>query len=99
MRLHDSACQTWGSYHLYNSAPSAVNLECRYKGSSQHFGPHVDESVKLGGGAATAYTLLIYLSGSLTGGETVFYGGHLLPDSAPTNPGAWPDRSFALHET
>ncbi len=46
----------------------------RYKGSSQHFGPHVDEAVELGGGAATAYTLLIYLSGGLTGGETVFYG-------------------------
>lgn len=32
----------------------------------------------LGGGAATAYTLLIYLSGGLTGGETVFYGEQLL---------------------
>jgi hypothetical protein len=34
----------------------------------------VDEAVELGGGAATAYTLLIYLSGGLTGGQTVFYG-------------------------
>lgn len=47
----------------------------------QRFGRHVDESVNLGGGRITHYTLLIYLSGksesepssSLIGGETVFY--------------------------
>ena len=52
----------------------------------QHFGKHVDESVALGPGLLTQYTLLIYLTGScsesgvppslteLRGGETVFYG-------------------------
>ncbi|XP_050220746.1 uncharacterized protein LOC126671087 isoform X2 [Mercurialis annua] len=56
----------------------------RYK-VGQHFGPHIDESVNIGDGKRTHYTLLIYLSGhskpktktdqnSLAGGETVFYG-------------------------
>ncbi|PIA49725.1 hypothetical protein AQUCO_01300463v1 [Aquilegia coerulea] len=48
----------------------------------QRFGRHIDESVDLGDGSQTYYTLLIYLSGgskgesgeSLVGGETVFYG-------------------------
>jgi hypothetical protein len=49
----------------------------------QRFGRHIDESVDLGGGSRTYYTLLIYLSGkggakdssgqALVGGETVFY--------------------------
>lgn len=49
----------------------------------QRFGRHIDESVNLGGGQMTQYTLLIYLTGkssnkdkslqSLVGGETVFY--------------------------
>uniref|UniRef100_A0A7N0SWA8 Fe2OG dioxygenase domain-containing protein n=1 Tax=Kalanchoe fedtschenkoi TaxID=63787 RepID=A0A7N0SWA8_KALFE len=34
----------------------------RYK-AGQHFGRHIDESVDLGGGKLTHYTLLIYLSG------------------------------------
>ncbi|KAL4575889.1 hypothetical protein LXL04_011976 [Taraxacum kok-saghyz] len=58
----------------------------RYK-TGQRFGRHIDESVDLGGGKRTHYTLLIYLSGEvdsklksddvsepLVGGETVFYG-------------------------
>ncbi|XP_058104716.1 uncharacterized protein LOC131248460 [Magnolia sinica] len=60
----------------------------RYK-VGQRFGRHIDESVDLGEGRRTHYTLLIYLSGSkanddssgnrdsstqsLVGGETVFY--------------------------
>ncbi|KAL5727765.1 hypothetical protein ACHQM5_000920 [Ranunculus cassubicifolius] len=48
----------------------------------QRFGRHIDESVDLGDGHRTHYTLLIYLSGgtnvesgdALVGGETVFYG-------------------------
>jgi predicted 2-oxoglutarate/Fe(II)-dependent dioxygenase YbiX len=63
----------------------------------QRFGRHIDESVDLGDGSKTYYTLLIYLSGkgsakdssaqALVGGETVFYdqrGGvvaEVLPDS------------------
>jgi hypothetical protein len=49
----------------------------------QRFGRHIDESVSLGDGSKTYYTLLIYLSGkgsakdssgqALVGGETVFY--------------------------
>ncbi|XP_072963140.1 uncharacterized protein [Typha angustifolia] len=47
----------------------------------QRFGRHIDESVDLGEGQKTQYTLLIYLSGkssnqdssTLVGGETVFY--------------------------
>lgn len=49
----------------------------------QRFGRHIDESVDLGDGSKTYYTLLIYLSGkgsakdssgqALVGGETVFY--------------------------
>lgn len=49
----------------------------------QRFGRHIDESVDLGDGSRTLYTLLIYLSGkgsakessgqALVGGETVFY--------------------------
>lgn len=49
----------------------------------QRFGRHIDESVDLGGGHITQYTLLVYLTGkgsnhdtsiqSLVGGETVFY--------------------------
>jgi len=31
----------------------------------QHFGQHIDESVDLGGGNTTEYTLLIYLNGGL----------------------------------
>lgn len=46
----------------------------------QRFGRHIDESVHLGEGKRTHYTLLVYLSGkssdndtSLVGGETIFY--------------------------
>lgn len=58
----------------------------RYK-EGQRFGPHIDESVDLGGGCRTEYTLLVYLNGhgktngnkntgqQLLGGETVFYAG------------------------
>ena len=58
---------------------------CRYD-QGQHFGKHVDDSVTIGPGLVTQYTLLIYLTGSckqsrmpaslteLRGGETVFYG-------------------------
>lgn len=46
---------------------------CRYT-KGQHFGRHIDETVELGGGGVTGYTLLIYLSGGLAGGETMFYG-------------------------
>ncbi|XP_078447979.1 2-oxoglutarate (2OG) and Fe(II)-dependent oxygenase superfamily protein [Wolffia australiana] len=63
----------------------------RYK-VGQRFGRHIDESVDLGGGQRTKYTLLIYLAGAgpqprqgadhsaaamvLAGGETVFYDDH-----------------------
>lgn len=40
----------------------------------QRFGRHIDESAEVSPGQWTAYTLLIYLSGGLAGGETVFYG-------------------------
>ncbi|KAK9841028.1 hypothetical protein WJX81_006427 [Elliptochloris bilobata] len=48
----------------------------------QRFGRHFDDSVELGQGRITAFTLLVYLSGGeapgsptrLVGGETVFYG-------------------------
>ena len=52
----------------------------------QRFGRHFDDSVDLGQGHVTAYTLLVYLSGGcedrgnperLVGGETVFYGAPL----------------------
>ncbi len=50
-------------------------MECRTgAGTPRHFGRHVDESAEAAPGQWTAYTLLIYLSGGLTGGETVFYG-------------------------
>jgi len=50
--------------------------------AGQRFGKHMDDSVELGSGRTTAYTLLVYLSGGeaaagrarLAGGETVFYG-------------------------
>ena len=43
----------------------------------QRFGPHVDESKRLGGGARTEYTVLLYLNDEgLDGGETVFYRAH-----------------------
>lgn len=62
-------------------------LHFRYK-VGQRFGRHIDESVVLGEGKRTYYTLLVYLSGAksatnnpndshvdpLVGGETVFYG-------------------------
>lgn len=40
----------------------------------QHFGRHIDEAVEAVPGKWTQFTLLIYLSGGLAGGETVFYG-------------------------
>lgn len=39
-----------------------VSYFIRYK-AGQRFGRHIDESVDLGGGKHTHYTLLIYLSG------------------------------------
>lgn len=39
----------------------------------QVFGAHFDQSMMVGG-SSTEYTLLVYLSGELGGGETVFYG-------------------------
>ncbi len=45
------------------TAPPSLTAPCRY-GPGQCFGKHVDESVELGDGQSTAYTLLIYLSGS-----------------------------------
>ena len=42
----------------------------------QRFGKHYDETIDMGGGLRTAYTLLVYLSGHTTGmqgGETIFY--------------------------
>lgn len=55
-------------------------VACRYV-EGQRFGRHIDESVNLGDGSRTQYTLLVYLSGkgsakdsqALVGGETVFY--------------------------
>ncbi|KAG9453158.1 hypothetical protein H6P81_006062 [Aristolochia fimbriata] len=70
----------------------------RYK-VGQHFGQHIDESIDLGQGHKTYYTLLVYLTGksndgsvsrgnssgqSLVGGETVFYGKRgVLAEVAP----------------
>ena len=39
----------------------------------QQFGRHFDDSVEVGPGRATAYTVLVYLSGGVVGGETAFY--------------------------
>ncbi|PKI35770.1 uncharacterized protein LOC116206103 isoform X2 [Punica granatum] len=71
----------------------------RYK-VGQRFGRHIDESVDLGEGRRTHYTLLIYLSGGpklknsskdmasdvLVGGETVFYNSwnNVVAEVAPT---------------
>ncbi|KAK7270525.1 hypothetical protein RIF29_23737 [Crotalaria pallida] len=68
----------------------------RYK-VGQRFGRHIDESVHLGDGKRTHYTLLVYLSGGpadpadssvdpLVGGETVFYGprNSTVAEVAPT---------------
>ncbi|XP_044377088.1 uncharacterized protein [Triticum aestivum] len=59
----------------------------------QRFGRHIDESVHLGDGSRTQYTLLVYLSGkgsakdsqALVGGETVFYDhrGGIVAEVAP----------------
>ncbi|KAL5209594.1 hypothetical protein ABZP36_005217 [Zizania latifolia] len=61
----------------------------------QRFGRHIDESVDLGDGSRTQYTLLVYLSGkgsakdssgqALVGGETVFYDhrGGVVAEVAP----------------
>ncbi len=48
---------------------------CRYE-PGQRFNRHYDDSVDMGNGLRTAYTLLMYLSGQehgMQGGETVFY--------------------------
>ncbi|XP_076906815.1 uncharacterized protein LOC143563065 [Bidens hawaiensis] len=68
----------------------------RYK-VGQRFGRHIDESVNLGEGKHTHYTMLIYLNGGdvnglddsiepLVGGETVFYGSRnsLVAEVTPT---------------
>ena len=42
----------------------------------QRFDKHYDDSIDMGGGLSTAYTLLVYLSGhdtGMQGGETIFY--------------------------
>ena len=49
------------------------NIRLYRYGPGQRFGPHYDESVDMDGGSATEFTLLVYLTGGLTGGETVFY--------------------------
>ncbi|CAL9092592.1 unnamed protein product [Musa textilis] len=64
----------------------------RYK-VGQRFGRHIDESVDLGGGHTTQYTLLVYLTGkgsnhntsmqSLVGGETVFYDRGIVEEVPP----------------
>ncbi len=55
--------------------------------AGQKFGQHYDDSVLLGDGQETVYTVLIYLSGmdshALVGGETVFYGASILPHILP----------------
>lgn len=67
-------------------APVGLNPNVRlYKYSpGQRFGRHVDDSVDVGPGRWTEFTLLIYLS-SCEGGETVFYGrrGRRLAGVAP----------------
>ncbi|KAK4745418.1 hypothetical protein SAY87_011730 [Trapa incisa] len=71
----------------------------RYK-VGQRFGRHIDESVDVGEGRRTHYTLLVYLSGGpkpkngakdlssdvLVGGETVFYSSRnsVVAEVAPT---------------
>ena len=60
---------------------------CRYE-PGQRFNQHYDDSVDMGNGLKTAYTLLMYLSGQeygMQGGETVFYshGKHSLGASLP----------------
>lgn len=57
------------------TARACARKDRRYN-RGQRFGRHIDESVELGGGRYTKYTLLIYLS-TPSGGETVFYGASL----------------------
>ena len=41
----------------------------------QRFGPHIDQANRLGGGAVTEFTVLLYLNDDgLEGGETIFHG-------------------------
>lgn len=54
--MHDHTFEFW---FILNSVSC---LLFRYK-VGQHFGRHIDESVDLGEGKRTHYTLLIYLSG------------------------------------
>ena len=61
------------SVHAFAHALFVFLAVHRYT-KGQHFGRHIDESAEVAPGQWTAYTLLIYLSGGLTGGETLFYG-------------------------
>ena len=61
---------------LSPSVTLCSSWRCRYL-PGQRFNRHYDDCIDIGGGAKTAYTLLVYLSGKdsgLQGGETVFYG-------------------------
>ena len=42
----------------------------------QRFGPHVDQANRLANGSVTEFTVLLYLSDGIVGGETIFYGSH-----------------------
>ncbi len=50
------------------------NIRIYRYGTGQRFGKHIDESCETGPGQYTRFTLLIYLTGNVGGGETVFYG-------------------------
>lgn len=61
------------------------NIRLYRYGQGQRFGPHYDESVDVDGGGATEFTLLVYLTGDLSGGETVFYDRRkVVAEVAPT---------------
>jgi len=59
------------------SPPLGLHANIRFYRYSEGdlFGPHVDQSVRVGADARTLYTLLVYLGcdAGLQGGETVFY--------------------------
>ncbi len=51
------------------------SMLCRYQ-PGQRFGRHIDESVQLGRGLRTRYTLLIYLSGAFADGKSSSSSSH-----------------------
>lgn len=67
--------QVFGPDPASGAVPVGLNPNLRFYRyrPGQRFGRHIDESVELGAGRFTAYTLLVYLSSVPRGGETIFY--------------------------